>query len=320
MPSIVTHHIFAKDVYEKLPKKIQEKIDLSNYLVFSQSFDNLFYYKFLTPWKGKEIRKLGNVAQQEKTLEYFKNILEYITTNNLEENKEVISYLFGSINHYALDSICHPFIIYYTGLPEVDKKYLGMHEKMEVNIDAYMYKKKTSEDLKNAKISKFLLPKIPLSTELKNTIDYAFFKTFNQKNMGKIMENSIHTGKFLLKYFVTDTTGIKTLLYKIKDLLSTNSARKYANLSFHVTKINKEYLNENHESWVFPADPTIQRNDSFLELYATAIEEAYSLITNIQKYFDQKISKKELLHLIKDNSYCTGLPLTKKLTSKHFKY
>ena len=75
MPSIVTHHLFAKEVLKELPSKIKEKISLPHYMIFVQSFDNLFYYKFLTPWTGKEIRELGENAQKEKVNAYFKNII-----------------------------------------------------------------------------------------------------------------------------------------------------------------------------------------------------------------------------------------------------
>ena len=73
MPSIVTHHYFARDVFEALPTKIQNtfKSSLDIYFIFAQSFDNLFYYKFFTPWQGKEIRKLGNEAQLTKVNLYF---------------------------------------------------------------------------------------------------------------------------------------------------------------------------------------------------------------------------------------------------------
>ncbi len=320
MPSIVTHYLFAKDVQNTLSKKITKKLNTETYTIFVQSFDNLFYYKFLTPWQGKKIRKLGNLAQQEKVNNYFQNILDYITNNNLENNPFCLSYLYGSICHYVLDYHCHPFIIYQTGLPSINKKYRGMHEKMEVNIDAYMYQKYFNQDLKKAKLADKLLPKIKLSKEVKQTIDYALEKCFQISNMGTIFEKSIHTGNFLLKYFVTDRYGIKKRIYKIKDLLITNSPRRYEYLSFHVNKINYEYLNLNHQAWIYPANKKMKKNSSFLELYEEAIQSAHFIITKIDEYLKKKISKKEILSIIGDYSYTTGLQVSSKKTSKYFKY
>ena len=320
MPSIVTHHYFAKEVLKNLPEKISKKIDLSTYLIFAQSFDNLFYYKFLTPWQGKKIRKLGHTAQKEKINAYFKNILTYIKSNHLEKNTEVLSYLYGSICHYVLDYHCHPFIIYLTGRPEINLKYRGMHEQMEVNIDAYYYNQKTKKELKKENLADQLLPKIHFSKELKNTIDYTFFTTFNEQNMGNIFEKSFHTGNFLLKYFVTDSTGIKKQIYKIKDFVSPTSKRKYQYLSFHVSKINMDYLNLKKESWFYPADPSIQKNNSFAELYEASCKDAVEKILAIQKYLNDEISEKKVLQIIGDNSYETGLSEQLHKTSKYFKY
>ena len=41
MPSIVTHHLFAKDCLLDYEKKVNKNI----YYIFAQSFDNLAYYQ-----------------------------------------------------------------------------------------------------------------------------------------------------------------------------------------------------------------------------------------------------------------------------------
>ena len=135
MPSIVTHHYFAKDILNKLNNETKQTFQnsYSIFLIFAQSFDNLFYYKLLTPWLGKKERTLGYDAQKIKVNLYFENIINEIekkpTSNNL-------AYLYGSYCHYILDSTCHPYVIYQAGDEEKDKKYNGLHEKIEENIDA----------------------------------------------------------------------------------------------------------------------------------------------------------------------------------------
>ena len=83
MPSIVTHYYFGNDVLKRLPTNIKKKINKEKaiYDIFLQSFDNLFYYKFFTPFLGKKERDLGYNAQKENVKKYFKNILITIKDN-----------------------------------------------------------------------------------------------------------------------------------------------------------------------------------------------------------------------------------------------
>ena len=322
MPSIVTHHYFAKDVLKKLPKEIQNTISpsIETYYIFAQSFDNLFYYKFFTPWKGKEIRELGTKAQQIKVNLYFENILNFITNNGQQKNTEILAHLYGSICHYCLDSTTHPFIIYEAGHISANKKYRGNHEKAEVSIDAYIYKKKENKNLKSAKLAHTLLPKIKLSKELKELLDEVFDTTFQFQNIGQIYEESFRTGNFILNFFVTDKTGIKKTLYHIKDTITPNSHRKYANLSFHVSKIDETYLNLDHQKWHHPITNE-SHQESFEELYNIALKTAINIIKEIHDYLNKKAKKKEtILQTIGNKSYATGLDCTHKETFTYFKY
>ncbi len=300
MPSIVTHHLFAKDCL----KKTNIEVDNDIYFIFAQSFDNLFYYKFFTPFLGKKIRRLGNRAQREKINDYFLNILIYIKNNNLQNNKEINAYLMGSICHYALDTTCHPYIIYNSGITNIDKKYRGGHEKMEVMIDAILYEKKTHQKLKDANLSNTLLPLKKFSSELKNIIDTTFQKTFAIENIGTIYEKSYKTGHFILKYFVTDHTGIKKKMYQIKDYFSQGKMYQY--LSFHINSLDKTVLNEERKTWYYPTDNTIKRNDSFTMLYTKAIKMASNLMEISQLYLKNKISIEIVAKEFKNLSYSTG--------------
>ena len=72
MPALVTHHIFAEEVYKRLDKKIIDKIDKERiiYQTFSQSHDYLFYYNSLNIKKTKKINFLGKIGHRRKTQAY----------------------------------------------------------------------------------------------------------------------------------------------------------------------------------------------------------------------------------------------------------
>jgi len=319
MPSIVTHHYFAKDVLNQLPIEIKKSIQNQEnlYYIFAQSFDNLFYYKFLTPWQGKNIRDLGEKAQQTNINLYFKNIL--LEKNNL--NIDILrAYLYGSICHYCLDRTCHPFIFYYTGHKNIAYKYRGLHEKMEVNIDAYIYKEKTKNDIKNASLGDVLLPKTTLPFELKKSMNQIFQNTFQEQKIGEYYEKSIKTGNFLLKHFVTDQKGFKKSIYKIKDSITFWSKRKYQYLSFHVTNINLSFLNLQHEKWCYPTNKNITHYESFPELYNKALNDTLNIIKEIEKYLHNQYSLTYTLKIIDNISYTTGTDANQKIEMKYFKF
>ena len=313
MPSIVTHHLFAKDCLLDYEKKVNKDI----YYIFAQSFDNLAYYHFFWSFNN-EVKNLGKIAQSTKTNEYFLNILKYIKANDLKNDKDVMGYLFGSICHYALDSTCHPFVVYETGTVNIDQKYRGGHEKMEVMLDAIMYEEKEHKPLYKESLSDTLLPKVTFSNNLKCTIENAFEKTFKIDKMGVKYEKAYKMGNFILKYFVTDKTGIKKKIYKLKDYFG--KGRMYQYLSFNVKKLDKNFLNLEHCEWCYPTDNTITKKSSFYELYEEASKFARRLFKISLDYLDNKIDEKKVNTEFKDLSYVTGLDWHLKKKTKYFKF
>ena len=142
MPAITTHHIFAEDVYSGLNKGLKDKLSGSYkfYLMFSQSFDFFLYSN------RRKIRKMQKFTHRMNTQSYFINLVRNIKENKLETNDEALAYLFGSINHYVLDSTLHPFVLYKSGdCDEKNKdtyKYRGMHTRMEYMLDSFYYEAK----------------------------------------------------------------------------------------------------------------------------------------------------------------------------------
>jgi hypothetical protein len=43
-------------------------------------------------------------------------MINYIKDNNLYNDDDVLSYLYGYINHYVLDKTIHPYVRYKTGV------------------------------------------------------------------------------------------------------------------------------------------------------------------------------------------------------------
>ena len=98
MPSSVTHSYFSVDVYNRIDKNIKNKLknNIEDLKTFSQGPDPYFFYDFHLTKRSKEIYKINY------------------------SNGQVMTYLYGHICHFVLDTTIHPLTIYNTGV--YDKK------------------------------------------------------------------------------------------------------------------------------------------------------------------------------------------------------
>lgn len=325
MPSIYTHDYFAKDVFKELKdlKNVKKINDPKYYQIFAQSFDHLFCYNFLSLKKGKKFRRLGYYAHTHKTWKYFKTIITYIKENKLYDD-ENLGYLYGSLTHYALDSTAHPYIHYISGKFyknnfKATKKYMGIHAKNEIMIDAIYYYKNNSEKYYKFKLYKELIPITKFPESLKSNIDNAFFKTFNKENLGYIYNKSYNQNHYIYKYLMYDRTGLKKTLYKIFDFLIPFKKFKANTYSHHITKIDNSVLNIEKNEWLHPLTGE-KHNESFYELYDIAYKKVIKYIKKINDYFNDKCKIEDVEKVLGNISYSSGLDVDIRGVFSYFKY
>ena len=123
MPSSITHGYFALDVLDKLENKYIKYIDKELLKAFGQGPDPLYFYNLATLSKGKYIRNnYPELLHNYKTKNFFITLIKEIKERKLEKNKQTISFLYGFICHYALDTTIHPYILYKTGIYNKNQK------------------------------------------------------------------------------------------------------------------------------------------------------------------------------------------------------
>lgn len=324
MPSIYTHYKFGRDVLSKFSKDFNNNINDDYYNLFNQSFDTLYYYNFLSLKKGRKIREFAHYAHRNNSNLFFSNLIKYIKENNLEHNKEIISMLYGFINHYVLDTTIHPFLNYKTGRfnkhNKSTKKYKGIHPKVEIMIDRYFYEKDTKKDWSNYKIYQDFMKKMTFSPEVKNTLDIVFKETFNTTNMGIIYETSNNQSLSIYKYLMKDKYGIKKIGYQICDFFSPFKDSLYSSYSWHVKPIEKKFLTNNYMDWCNPVDKEIFYTKTFFNLYDESLIYSKTLIEEVNKILYNNKSIKEFLELIGNKNYETGLDLDDKRILQYFEF
>lgn len=132
MPTTYTHYRFGNDVYKQLPLAIQESIDLYRglYNIGIHGPDLLFYYKALT---RNSINQKGYSIHEKAGHCFF--MPAALKVKNLADPGPYMAYLYGFLCHFALDSICHPYIqqmVHKTGIS---------HSAIEAELDRYFLEK-----------------------------------------------------------------------------------------------------------------------------------------------------------------------------------
>lgn len=328
MPSTITHGYFAKDVYNNLDNKIKNKLkyNIDELKAFAQGPDPYFFYDFHLSKKSKKVFKISDGMQHTKINEHFLSLINYINDKNYYSNSQVVTYLFGQICHFVLDSTVHPYIIYYTGIYNgKDKKtykYNGLHEEMEYYIDIYLISKREKKDPKKYKVHQSVFNVNKFTPELKDTISTTIKKVYGFDNASKIYFKSLVDMKKFYYIFNYDRFALKKFIYKIMDLICKDKVVKKKELSFHVDPNSKlYYLNQEKNTWNHPCDINEKYNYSFFELYELAIKKCIHIINEVDKMLDKKkIDNSKIKELFKDLDYGTGKDWNLNLAYKYFKF
>ena len=326
MPSSITHAYFSIDVFNKLPKIYQQKIDINYLKIFSQGSDPFMFYNFLLGKKAKNSINIQSTIHTKNTNLFFKNTITYINNNFLNNNKEILSFLYGFIAHYYLDLYTHPFIYYKSGIfNKKDKsthKYNCLHQKYEYLIDLYFIKTRENIPYYKFKPHIFLFSNYKLSNNLLNLIDNIMYQTYKYNNLSKHYEKSLKFMYLFYKHINYDPYSIKLFLYKIIDKFTDSSTTKFNVLSFHNKILNiNNILNTNNLKWTLPFNKSITSTSSFLDLYNLALEDTINTIIKITDMLDRnKIDNNLLNKLFKNKSLITGINCEKKVIMKYFEF
>lgn len=320
MPATITHAFFSLDVYNNLDNTIKSKIkNKKQLMMFAQNTDPLMFYNILSLKGGKKIRSLQSTSHQEKTLQLFENIIFYMKEKKYYQDSSTLTFLYGFITHYILDSTIHPYIFYKTG--NFDKKrkdtyqYNGLHAYMETYIDNYfLEERKTPLDFS------FCFDFTPFSKELNDTINYGFEKTFHEKGMATKYYKALKQMKLFLTLFRRDTLGVKKKFYCLIDNLTPKRVFPFKSLSYHLDNYETyDFLNKKHATWVYPVDQEKRSTKDIDQLYHDSIIKTTEIIKEIHNYFffNKTINLEKVLG---NNSYLTGIDCNQKKEQKHFEF
>lgn len=326
MAGTITHAYFALDLYDKLSIKSKELIiDEKEYLkLFAQSNNILSYYVSKDSKKKNKIRNFDKTFHKNKTYEFFSTLINYIKYNHFYYEPQVMSYLYGMLSHYVLDSTVNPFIIYKTGIFNSDDdstyKYNNLHTELESYFDNYLYTIKEGKNPHRFKCYNFCFNVDVFSDELIEVMDFTYKEVFGISEFHKYYLLASKQMKKFYKRFRYDPIGIKKKIYSFIDFILPDNHLRKVSLSYHINKKDKNILfNLEHKKWYNPTDKRTKSNESILELYTKALDLTFKMIQSINQYFyyDKKINLKKVIGNL---SYETGKDCDKEKELKYFEF
>lgn len=327
MPSSMTHKYFSSDVYQKLPIYYKNKIkDLDYLYLFSQGSDPYMFYHFFIGKRAKYFKQIQHLFHTSNTQKYFLCCINYIHQFNLENDEQVMAYLYGNICHYFLDLRTHPFVFYKTGVMvkgnKDSYKYNSLHQDMEYFIDRYFILQREKMEPKKFRIYQNIFPYKKLHGNLLNMIDYVRNDVYGIENISKYYLKSIQDMRLFFRLFNYDKYGMKRKIYTGIHWFMPKWVPDVRVLSFYNDDTMKEkYLNLEKKNWNHPCDRRQIYHYSFLELYDMAVDDAVGAICEVVDMLDKKKLDDKILKILFDNSsYTTGIDCNKKVKFRFFEF
>ncbi len=314
MPDLITHCICAEDGVMLLDSNDikEEVLKRKDFLYLGAQGPDFFFYHRSFPWNEKsQIKHIGNLLHTQRTGEFIVACLDFI--KNLENEKEdyynLIAFVSGYISHYALDTIGHPYIFYFSGVYNKNDpktaKYSIFHKRLEVIIDILVAKERRNYSFGRIKAFEW----ISVAKYMPEIIGRLMSETIMS-----IHEKEVASSDILCAYrdmrssirFLYDSIGVKTKLIGILELF-LNKKGEYTK-AIYPNRIDEriDYLNKTNKTWNHPCDESTKTIDSFLDILDRSSERTKHLLEYAYKYLESKITYEEVVSVFDNLNYKTG--------------
>ena len=265
MANYSSHIIMADKLYTRLKSKNIVDKDLLKLFSLGQDFT------FLNRSCFKETHTSGSQ-------DFFISTMNYIKENNLQNDKLIMSYLYGHIAHYAFDITIHPFIG--EVLNEIrPKSFIKPHTYIECELDKYLIKKYGNIDYSFMKL-KYLNNKT-----LRNLINSTYRNVYGRFNVSQLYESCILLIK-CSKFSVNRLYNSKKLFTKISRINSYDNDSEFV-----------KYMNSSN----------LLRKTNMNNIFESALKLSSSIIKNVNDYLYKDSNINVLYDVFDDTPYDIGV-------------
>ena len=150
MPTTYAHDLFGQKVYRQLPDQVKEIIRKNGelYRIGLHGPDIFFYYRAM---HKNKVNQIGYRMHEEPASKFFLHGKEILENAPMKTAGRV--YLYGFICHFALDSVCHPYIEKMIHERDI------LHSEIETELDR-LYMQKDGLDPVTYPTYKLIVPSI----------------------------------------------------------------------------------------------------------------------------------------------------------------
>lgn len=276
MADFVTHHIMGEKARISFPGLAQAAIEKypESFRWGCQGPDPLFFRKILG---GSPLHALGNRMHREKTEDLFYVLAKAVHWLSGERQEIALSYFFGFICHYALDSEIHPYVYYQQQrICDSEPRLIpgAVHCEIEAQIDAALYLKETSEFVTTFDADDFYTLSPEESGVIASILHVICHTVYHEDIPTREFRRAMQHMLSWENFFYSDSR----LVYRGARKLEQFMGRGFV-LSGHmkVEMPSWDCLNEAHTAWTDLNLPDEERNDSVSELLDMACIRAYAL-------------------------------------------
>ncbi len=294
MPYLWSHILFGREALSEAG--FSEPKHWGPFELGCQGPDVLLYHNFW-PWKRNDaVKRLGFAIHRNHCGPFLVDLIQAVG-----EHPGMRSYVAGFLTHHVLDRNTHPYIHYWAGY----RRY--KHQKLEVIIDTLLAER--MEGIQTWKTPAFTRIDVGESlprqwVEVLAGIAQQHFPQETEMVLPTHWNQAYQDMKRALRLF-HDPLGIKWLL----------TFGKIGPFRYRPIRTDTDYLNESGREWSHPAIPGEKHRESFLDLWATALDEAALLLQQADSYWKGTLPLSTLEQTIGNISYDTGKACDANLTN-----
>jgi len=277
MAGFAAHEIFGGEVLEKFSDGEMLSILERHRGVFGigcQGPDLFLYNLPMLACSGG--RNVGERMHQEGTARFFAYLWQTVWEAEYSLEMEVgLSYLYGALAHYTLDTMVHPYIYarigYDPGVPYSKKATRGLHHRLEAAIDAKILAVKRDSLPSRYKPCESMETDREERACLAGILERAVGRTYKVRLKRENVLGSIKMMRMIACGFYGGSEKKRKNLERWEHYVSEN----YLFSNFMVTDDyirKRKVMNHENMPWRNPWDTSLETRDSVWDIYQKAVE------------------------------------------------